>query len=243
MPLAYPRLSPEGVGGATGWQGLCSHLNLLPGASTTMVLVPGALEVCGAAVSGGAWLCSLASTFRSWLTSSTQLLPAETYQLGLWGVCVVQEPGALQCRAFGGVLGLPLDLSLGRILMVLVLGVGLCSFLMALASTPLLHRRHRALRPAGVLLSLAAGTLVMVPVSRVAHVAVRRYHDPSVPEVAPRWELGDALFFGWTAGALHLLAGALLLTSCWFPHTGTSTEMSTGTSTGTLGRPQGSETA
>lgn len=199
---------------------------------------PGALEVCGALLSAAAWLCSLASILHpSWLTSSTQLLPAERYQLGLWGACVLQEPGLRQCRAHGGVLGLPPDLSLGRVLMGLVLAVGLCGFLLAVASTPLLSWRHRALRPVGAGLSLAAGVLGTVPASRLAHLAARRYRDRSVPQVAPRWEPGDALFWAWSAGALHLLAGALLLTSWWCARTGTASGTPRGTST------QDSETA
>lgn len=236
VPLPPPPHPDPGLGGPTGWQGLWSRLDQFPGASGTMVLLRHALEVCGAVLSGGAWLCSLATTLMSsWLTSSTELLPAESYQLGLWGTCVVQEPGALQCRAFGGVLGLPLDIGLGRVLMCLALAAGLAGFLLAAASTPLLGCRHRALKPAGALLCLAAGVLATVPVSRLAHLAVRRYRDRSVPEVAPRWELGDALFCGWTAGALHLLAAALLLTSCLRAQTGAPTPP--------LGRPRGSETA
>lgn len=189
-----------------------------------MVLTLHALEVSGVVLSGGAWLFSLATTLMStWLTSSTELLPTESYEMGLWGACVVQELGALQCRAYSGILGLPLDIKLGRILMCLMLVVGLCGFLLAISSTQLVschpghlgcHCHQKAMKTAGAVLCAAAGILGMVPVSRIAHLAVIRYHDKSVPEVVPRWEFGDALFCGWTAGVLHLLAGTLLLTSC-----------------------------
>lgn len=41
-----------------------------------------------------------------------------------------------------------------------------------------------------------------------------RFFDEAVPAIVPRWEFGDALFCGWTAGFLHLVAGSLLVTSC-----------------------------
>lgn len=226
LPSANPRLTPGWAGPPPdtdsgpiifAWRECCAT-------GATMVLTLHALEASGVVLSGGGWLCSLATTLMStWLTSSTELLPTESYELGLWGTCVVQEQGVLQCRAYGGILGLPLDIKLGRILMCLMLAVGLCGFLLAASSTQLVSCRHgplgrhchqKAMKTAGAALCVAAGILGMVPVSRIAHLAVIRYHDKSVPEVVPRWEFGDALFCGWTAGVLHLLAGTLLLISC-----------------------------
>ncbi|KAK9524254.1 hypothetical protein VZT92_018107 [Zoarces viviparus] len=183
-----------------------------------------ALELSGVLVCGGAWLCSLATTLMStWLTLSTDLLPTETYELGLWETCVVQDLGALECRPYDGLLGLPPDIKLARILMCVTLAAGLLGLLLAVPGVDLVNlcrdppedrRLKRALKAAGGALCLAAGILGLVPVSYVAHLAVLRFFDESVPEVVPRWEFGDALFCGWTAGVLHLAAGTLLLTSC-----------------------------
>lgn len=182
------------------------------------------LELSGVLVAAGASLGSLAATLiTGWLTLSSELLPTETFQLGLWGTCVVQDQGALECRPYNGVLGLPHDIQLARALMCVTMVTGLLGLLLAVPGMTLVNscrrrpdprRCKRVLRAAGGSLSLAAGALQLVPVSHVAHLAVQRYFDPSVPEVMPRWEFGDALFCGWTAGALHLLGGALLLTSC-----------------------------
>lgn len=182
------------------------------------------LELSGVMVEAGANLGSLATTLiSSWLTLSSELLPTETFQLGLWGRCVVQDQGILECRPYNGVLGLPHDIQLARVLMCVTMATGLLGLLLAVPGMTLVNscrrssdpqRCKRVLRAAGGALSLAAGVLQLVPVSHVAHLAVQRYFDPSVPEVMPRWEFGDALFCGWTAGALHLLGGALLLTSC-----------------------------
>lgn len=182
------------------------------------------LEVTGVLLSGGAWLCSLATTLMStWLTFSTELLATERYELGLWETCVVQDQGVLECQPFKGMLGLPPVIKLARILMCVTLALGLLGFLLVIRGMQLVNSCHsrverhchkRTVKTAGAVLCLAAGVLGLIPVSHMAHLAVVRYFDESVPEVVPRWELGGALFYGWTAGVLHLLAGMLLLTSC-----------------------------
>ncbi|XP_054479671.1 putative claudin-24 [Anoplopoma fimbria] len=185
-----------------------------------------ALELSGVLICGGAWLCSLATTLMStWLTLSTDLLPTESYELGLWESCVVQDHGALECRPYDSLLGLPPDIKLARILMCVTLAAGLLGLLLAIPGMHLVnscydpledHRRKRALKMAAAVLCLVSGVLGLIPVSYIAHLTVLRFFDESLPEVVPRWEFGDALFCGWTAGVLHLVAGTLLLTSCLF---------------------------
>lgn len=184
-----------------------------------------ALEVSGVLTAAGAWICSLATTLMSsWLTLSTDLLPTETYELGLWETCVVQDLGTLECRPYSSLLDLPPDIKLGRILMSVALAAGLLGVLLAIPGMHVVNSCHRGvdglrckrvLKAAGGTLCLAAGILGLIPVSYIAHLAVVRFFDESVPDVVPRWEFGDALFCGWTAGVLHLVAGTLLLTSCW----------------------------
>lgn len=184
-----------------------------------------ALEVSGVLLSAGAWLCSLATTLMStWLTLSTDLLPTESYELGLWETCVVQDLGTLECRPFDSLLGLPPDIKLARILMCVTLAAGLLGLLLAIPGMHVVNSCHdsledirckRGMKMAGAVLCLVAGVLGLIPVSYIAHLAVIRFFDETLPEMVPRWEFGDALFCGWTAGVLHLVAGALLLTSCF----------------------------
>ncbi|XP_059184126.1 putative claudin-24 [Centropristis striata] len=182
------------------------------------------LELLGVLFSGGAWLCSLATTLMStWLTLSTDLLPSESYELGLWETCVVQDVGGMECRPYNSLLGLPSDIKLARILMCVTLATGLLGLLLAIPGMHVVNsckdqredfRCKRVLKMVGGLLCIIAGVLGLVPVSYIAHLTVVRFFDESVPEVVPRWEFGDALFCGWTAGFLHLVAGTLLVTSC-----------------------------
>lgn len=182
------------------------------------------LELLGVFFSAVAWLASLTTTLMStWLTLSTELLATETYQLGLWETCVVQELGGLECRPYNSLLGLPQDIMLARTLMCVSLAVGLLGFLLAIPGLHLVNSCHgqvedlrckRGLKMAGGVLCLVAGILGLIPVSYIAHVAVMRFFDETVPEMIPRWEFGDALFCGWTAGLVYLVAGTLLLISC-----------------------------
>ena len=171
----------------------------------------------------GGWLCALASTILPhWLSMSTELLAIESYQLGLWETCVVQDLGVQECRPYDSLLGLPPDIKLARILMCVALGTGLLGALLAVPGThavtacdPRLEDPEvkRVMKRVGGALCLATGVLGLLPVSHVAHLTVVRFFDPGLPALVPRWEFGSALFLGWTAGVVHLAAGGLLLAS------------------------------
>lgn len=182
------------------------------------------LELLGVFLSLTAWLCSLTTTLMScWLTLTTDLLQAEIYQLGLWETCVVQEQGVLQCRPYDSLLGLPPDIRLARILMLATLATSLMGLTLAIPGIYVVNgcrgtetlKAKRTLKMLGGMLCLAAGILCLVPVSYVAHLTILKFFDESLPDVVPRWEFGDALFWGWGSSFLHLVAGALLLTSCF----------------------------
>ncbi|CDQ81417.1 unnamed protein product [Oncorhynchus mykiss] len=182
------------------------------------------MELLGVFFSIGAWICSLVTTTMStWLTLSTDLLPAESYELGLWETCVVQDLGILECRPYDSLLGLPPDIKLARILMCVTVATGLLGLLLAIPGIYWINscnqgpeglRVKRLMKMLGGILCLVAGILGLIPVSYIAHLTVMRFFDEAVPAIVPRWEFGDALFCGWTAGFLHLVAGSLLVTSC-----------------------------
>ncbi|KAF7643765.1 hypothetical protein LDENG_00234030 [Lucifuga dentata] len=171
-----------------------------------------------------AWLCSLATTLMSsWLTLSTDLLPTESYELGLWETCVVQDLGSLECRPYNSLLGLPPDIKLARILMCVTVATGFLGLLLAVPGMHMVNscdgrledlQCKRVMKMMAGALSALAGILGLVPVSYIAHLTVVRFFDESVPEMVPRWEFGEALFCGWMAGFLHLVAAALLIWSC-----------------------------
>lgn len=182
-----------------------------------------ALELLGMLVYVGAWLCALASTLLpQWLTMSTALLPVESYELGLWETCVVQDVGGMECRAYDSLLGLSSDLKLARILMCTALAVGMLGILVAIPGLYLINnckdhggnRTKRTFTIIGGVLGMVSGVLCLIPVSYMAHLAVIHFFDDKVPDVVPRWEFGDALFCGWAAGFFLIVAGLLMVSSC-----------------------------
>ncbi|KAL6107589.1 uncharacterized protein ACO6RY_18326 [Pungitius sinensis] len=181
----------------------------------------GALELLGLLVYVGAWLCALAATLLpQWLTMSTALLPVESYGLGLWETCVVQDVGSTECRAYDGLLGLAGYLKLARVLMCASLAVGVLGMLTAVGGLHLVGGcggpgAKRTLMVTGGVLGAAAGLLCLIPVSYVAHMAVAHFFDDNVPDMVPRWEFGEALFLGWAGGVLLVGAGLLLVSSRW----------------------------
>ncbi|KAJ3599970.1 hypothetical protein NHX12_033922 [Muraenolepis orangiensis] len=186
----------------------------------------GAAELLAVCVFLGGWLCALAATvLPNWLSMSTELLAIESYRLGLWEACVVQDIGGTECRSYDSLLGLSHDLKLGRILMCASLATGTLGLLVTVPGMRMINscgeedgeglRVKRALVVLGGLLAVLSGVLCLIPVSYVAHLAVLRFFDEAVPAVVPRWEFGDALFCGWAAGVLLWAAGVLLLvTAC-----------------------------
>lgn len=177
-----------------------------------------ALELLGMLVYVGAWLCALTTTILpQWLTMSTALLPIESYELGLWETCVVQDVGGMECRPYDSLLGLSSDLKLARIFMFACLVVGMLGILVTIPGLYLVNsckdRTKRTFTILGGVLGMISGVLCLIPVSYMAHFAVIQFFDEKVPEVVPRWEFGDALYCGWVGGFLLIVAGLLLVSS------------------------------
>lgn len=129
----------------------------------------------------------------------------------------------LLSRPYDSLLGLPPDITLARILMCVTVAIGLLSLLLAIPGMYMVNscdsrlediKCKRVMKMIAAALCFLTGILGLIPVSYIAHLTVVRFFDESLPEMVPRWEFGDALFCGWTAGFLHLVAGALLFSSC-----------------------------
>ncbi|XP_004682577.1 PREDICTED: claudin-22 [Condylura cristata] len=163
------------------------------------------------------WVLScLTNYLPQWKNRNLELNEMEIWTQGLWQTCVVQEEGGRQCKAFDSFLALPAELRISRVLMFLSDGLGLLGLLVSGLGLDCLRlaagqqaRKKRLLAWGGGLL-WTAGLAVLVPVSWVAHSTVREFWDETLPAIVPRWEFGEALFLGWSAGFLLLLGGCLL---------------------------------
>ncbi|NP_001038848.1 uncharacterized protein isoform X1 [Danio rerio] len=182
-----------------------------------------ALELFGMLIGAGGWFCSLAATIMpQWLSRSTELFATESFEQGLWEVCVIQEVAGMECRPYDTILGLDPTVMLARILMCMSNATGLLGILLAIPSMSQIkcckgeegRKTKRGLKISAAVFLCIAGLLVLTPISYVAHDTVMRYFDESVPHVVPRSEFGDALFIGWSAGLLYIVASVLLFASC-----------------------------
>lgn len=180
------------------------------------------MELLGIFLGTGGWFCSLAATIMpQWLSLSTELLASESYEKGLWEACVVQEVAGTECRPYDTILGLEHTLTLARVLMCLSDATCLLGLLLAIPAMSQIncckdeegHRTKKGLKITAAVFLCIAGLLVLTPVSYVAHDTVMKFFDETIPHVVPRSEFGDALFVGWAAGFLDVVASVLLFAS------------------------------
>ncbi|NWX92514.1 CLD22 protein, partial [Nothoprocta pentlandii] len=168
------------------------------------------------------WVSSCVTTFVPlWKNLNLDLNELEIWNMGLWQVCIIQEEGAMECKAHESFLALPPELRAARVLMCLSNGLGfLAAVLSALGLDCWRTCEEKAAVKKRLLLCGGAafgtsGVLTLVPVSWVAYNTVLEFWDESIPDIVPRWEFGEATFLGWFAG-FFLAAGGLLLlcTAC-----------------------------
>lgn len=164
----------------------------------------------------GGWVTSLVTTFLPlWKTMNSDLNEVENWFSGLWHMCLYTDEVAIQCRAYDSVLGLPLDLQISRVLMLVSVGTGGLALLLVLpgldgvdacVEQPGLKRRILVL---GGVLAWVSGLTTLAPVSVVAYTTVVEFWDQGFPDVVPRWEYGEAMFSGWFGGLALLIGGTL----------------------------------
>ncbi|XP_048365379.1 claudin-22-like [Sphaerodactylus townsendi] len=163
------------------------------------------------------WVLSCLTTYLpQWKNYNLELNELEIWTVGLWQACVVQEEGGMQCKEFDSFLALPPELKMSRILMFVSTGLGLFGLLLSGFGLDCLkvgeqqqNIKKRLLLLGGILFWIS-GITAIIPVSWVAHMIVQEFWDESIPEIVPRWDLGEALFVGWFAGFCLIFGGSLM---------------------------------
>ncbi|XP_061624163.1 putative claudin-24 [Phyllopteryx taeniolatus] len=167
-------------------------------------------------VTFGGLVTSLITTFLPlWKTMNSDLNEVENWYSGLWHMCLYTEEVGVQCKAYDSLLGLPVDLQISRVLMLVSLCTGGLALLVAVPGLDGVHvcldrcgERRRFLILCGVL-SWVSGISALAPVSIVAYATVVEFWDKGLPDVMPRWEYGEAVFSGWFGGLALLTGGTL----------------------------------
>ncbi|XP_040917597.1 claudin i [Toxotes jaculatrix] len=173
----------------------------------------------------GVIVCCVVPAWKVSSFTGANIVTAQSNQDGLWTSCVMQSTGQQQCKNYDSLLELTPDLQAARAMTIISILFSCLSLLILFCGADFTTCvENEDFKPkislvAGVGL-LLAGLLVIIPVSWSAHITVRNFNDPFVP-AANKKELGACIFVGWGAGALLILAGALL---CCFsrPRSGSS---------------------
>ncbi|KAM8887377.1 putative claudin-24 [Spinachia spinachia] len=179
-------------------------------------LTPLMMQRAALFVTFGGLVTSLITTFLPlWKTMNSDLNEVENWYSGLWHTCLYTEEVGVQCKAYESTMGLPMDLQISRVLMLVSVGTGALALLAAFSGLegvamfvgrPGLKRRLLIL---GGVLSWVSGLATLAPVSLVAYTTVVDFWDEGLPDVVPRWEYGEAMFSGWFAGLALAVGGSL----------------------------------
>eukprot|EP00079_Xenopus_tropicalis_P015127 XP_004912399.1 PREDICTED: claudin-22-like [Xenopus tropicalis] len=160
----------------------------------------------------------------------------ESYRLGLWQTCVIQDVGSRVCQDFHTIFDLPLQIQLGRVLMCLSVSFGALGFMV---STPALnclkclddqdkYVRKIAIMVGGVLF-LLAGALSICFISYFAYDALVKFWN--LPKDIPRFEYGSAMFSGWAGGFFLIAGGSVLIVSHFYTGQGGTPAVGSNTTT------------
>ncbi|CAL1571292.1 unnamed protein product [Knipowitschia caucasica] len=139
-----------------------------------------------------------------------------TYE-GLWMSCAATSSGSVQCSRFKTVLGLPVHIQVCRGLMILALVLDLVSSLVSALGlkctrfSGVSDRTKAQLTLSGGTLFILAGLLSLVAVSLFASRVIQDFYSPVYGGV--RFELGSAVYWGWSGSALSVMGGSLLCCS------------------------------
>ncbi|XP_058050401.1 putative claudin-25 [Ahaetulla prasina] len=177
------------------------------------------VQLSGLIVSLFGWVLSCVTTYVPlWKSLNLELNDLEIWNMGLWQTCISQV--VLQCENYASLLALPLEIKVSRVLMVTSNGLGFLAFSLALLGSNCLKtgdpRQKRYLGITGGILFCISGMTTLVPISWVAYNTVQDFWDPTLPDVVPRWEFGEALFLGWFAAFFLLLGGCLVIGAACF---------------------------
>ncbi|XP_017690607.1 PREDICTED: claudin-15-like isoform X2 [Lepidothrix coronata] len=174
-----------------------------------LLLCLGGLAVIGATLPNNYWKVS--SIHGSVITTST-------FYENLWKSCVEDSTGVSNCKEFDSLLKLPAHIQACRALMITSILLGFLATVVSLLGLKCtnigLSDEDGKMKFAvtGGFLFILGGLCSMVAVSWYAAIITAQFFDPLY--AGTKYELGEALYLGWTGSILYILGGILLTCSC-----------------------------
>ncbi|XP_026576327.1 claudin-15 [Pseudonaja textilis] len=179
------------------------------------------LETVGFFLSIVGWALLAVTLFNSyWKVSSVSgnIITTSTIFENLWQSCATDSTGVYNCWEFQSLLELPAYLQASRALMItaLVLGfLAIVTSMLGLQCTKVAENNPNAKAKLAVIggsLFILAGLCGMVTVSWYAFNITRDFFNPLF--VGTKYEIGPALYLGWSASLLVIIGGCFLFSSC-----------------------------
>ncbi|XP_053116266.1 claudin-15 [Hemicordylus capensis] len=179
------------------------------------------LETVGFFLATIGWGMLAVTLFNSYWRVSTvsgNVITTSTIFENLWQSCATDSTGVYNCWEFQSLLELPGYLQASRALMIsaLVLGfLGILCGMLGLQCTKVAEENPNVKAKMAVVagcLFVLAGICGMVTLSWYASNITRDFFNPLF--VGTKYEIGPALYLGWSASLLVIIGGGCLFSSC-----------------------------
>ncbi|XP_027597036.1 claudin-7-like isoform X1 [Pipra filicauda] len=179
------------------------------------------LQICALLLALAGFTTLLVTTMSNrWkvLDTATELVTADWVSEGLWMDCAATALGSVECKKFLYMLSSDTHIQACRALMITSILLGFLATVVSLLGLKCtnigLSDEDGKMKFAvtGGFLFILGGLCSMVAVSWYAAIITAQFFDPLY--AGTKYELGEALYLGWTGSILYILGGILLTCSC-----------------------------
>ncbi|XP_058894693.1 claudin-15 isoform X2 [Kogia breviceps] len=180
-----------------------------------------AVEIFGFFVAAlGLLMLGLTLTHSNWRVSSMDgnIITTSAIFENLWYSCASDSLGVYNCWEFPSMLSLSGDIQACRALMITAILLGSLGLFLGVVGLRCTNigglepsRKTKLAATAGAL-HLLAGVCGIVAISWYAFGVTRDFFDPLY--TGTKYELGPALYLGWSASLLAILGGTCLFSNC-----------------------------
>uniref|UniRef100_M3YWV0 Claudin n=2 Tax=Mustela putorius furo TaxID=9669 RepID=M3YWV0_MUSPF len=168
----------------------------------------------------GLLMLGVTLSHSSWRVSTVHgsVITTNTIFENLWFSCATDSMGVSNCREFPSLLALSGYIQACRALMITAIFLGFLGLFLGIVGLRCvnigsmeLSRKAKLAATAGAL-HILAGLCGMVAISWYAFNITQEFFDPLYP--GTKYELGPALYLGWSASLLAILGGFCLGSGC-----------------------------
>ncbi|XP_015265109.1 PREDICTED: claudin-8-like [Gekko japonicus] len=182
-----------------------------------------ALEILGLVLGligvSGSFAVTLMPQWKVTAFTGDTIVLFEIHWVGLWKNCISRMDGVRVCVNHKSTLALELSLGVSRGIMCTACALSVIAFLIAIPGMKCFkclgnneQTKNKMLLAAGIIFILT-GIIVLIPVSWIAHIIIQDFYNPAIPN-SQKYDLGEALYLGWTTSAFLISGGGILCSFC-----------------------------